>query len=390
MSSGEEEAATEQRGSVDLFSPHKLGRWQLKHRMVMPSCTRCRAVNNTPNAAMAHYYSQRATPGGLIITEGTIVSPVGAGYPHTPGIFSEEQVEAWKLVVDAVRAKGAAFFCQLWHTGRVSHAVYQPNGGSPVSSTNEVISDRWKILMPDGSYANHSRPRALATEEIPEIIDQFRQGALNAIRAGFDGVTLHGAFGYIIDQFIKDGINDRTDEYGGSLENRLKFLERVVDAAVAAVGVDRVALKISPTVYIADAHDSDPLGLALAIAERLNGVQEATGLKFAYLHYMAGSLKSGMSEEEVDILRQLRKAYKGTMLTSGGFDKVKAMKFVAEGLVDLVAFGRNFVANPDLVERFKVDAPLNAADPSVFYTQEPVIGYTDFPYLDGHTEPFEG
>ncbi|GAB4858572.1 12-oxophytodienoate reductase 3 [Ancistrocladus abbreviatus] len=386
-----EAGGAKEQGRVALFTPYKMGRFELKHRIAMAPCTRCRAIDYVPNDAMAHYYAQRATPGGLLIAEGTITSAVAAGYPHTPGIYTEEQVEAWKKVVDAVHAKGALFFCQLWHVGRVSHHEYQPNGGSPVSSTNKVISERWKLLLPDGSYTTYSQPRALATEEIPGIIQEFKQAAINAIRAGFDGIELHGAFGYIIDQFLKDGINDRTDEYGGSLDNRCRFLVELIDEVVSAIGMDRVALKISPTVYVQDAHDSNPLALSLAIAEKLNKVQEAAGGKLCYLHYMAGSLTEGMSEDEKKLLKELRKAYDGTFMASGNYDREMGMKAVAEGDADLIAYGRNFIANPDLVKRFGVDdAPLNQSDFSSFYGQDFVKGYTDYPFLDGHIEPYKG
>ncbi|GMH08858.1 hypothetical protein Nepgr_010698 [Nepenthes gracilis] len=371
-------------GKSDLFSPYKMSRWQLNHRVAMAPLTRCRAPNRIPNEALARHYAQRATAGGLIISEATIVSPVGAGYPRTPGIYTEEQVRGWKKVVDAVHDKGGVFFCQLWHVGRSSHHVYQPDGGAPVSSTNKAISERWKIMMPDGSYDQHSQPRALAAEELPEIVDQFRRGAINAIRAGFDGVEVHGAYGYIIDQFLKDGINDRTDEYGGSLENRCKFLMQVMQAVVAAIGIDRVGLKITPTVYSQDAHDSNPLALGLAIVERINKLQQAMGSKMTHLQIQVGSLKGRRTEEEMELLRELRNAYDGTYMLSGGFNKELGMKAISEGAADLIAYGRLFISNPDLVHRFQVDAPLNEYDYAVFYSPDSIIGYTDYPFLKTH------
>lgn len=284
--------------------------------------------------------------------------------------------------MDAVHAKGAVFFCQLWHVGRSSHHVYQPGGACPISSTNKPISEKWKILLPDGSYSHYSQPRALATEEVQQIIEQFRQAAVNAVRAGFDGVEVHGAYGYIIDQFLRDGINERTDEYGGSLENRCKFLMQVMNSVIEAIGIDRVGLKISPTIDTYDAVDSDPLGLSLAIVTRLNTLQEIKGLKLSYLHIQAGSFKRGISEEEAILLRKLRNAYFGTFILAGGFTKELGSKALALGDADLIAYGRLFIANPDLVRRFEIDAPLNEWDYSTLYSHDPVVGYTDYPFLD--------
>ncbi|GAB4826157.1 12-oxophytodienoate reductase 7 [Ancistrocladus abbreviatus] len=385
MSSDEEAAAAkDQLGSLDLFSPYKMGRWELKHRIVMAPCTRCRAINNVANEALLQYYSQRATPGGLLISEATDISPQAAGFPHTAAIYTAEQVEGWKKVIKAVHAKGAIFICQLWHVGRASDSVYQPGGEAPLSSTSKAISERWKILMPDGSYAPASRPRALAADEIPHIVEQFREAAINAIQAGFDGVEVHGAYGHIIDQFLKDGINDRTDEYGGSLDNRCKFLMQVLDAVVEAVGIERVGLKVSPTIYVNDAHDSDPSALGLAIVKKLNKFQESAGKKLTHLHVQAGSLTVGIDEKEEELLRKMRETYQGTFMICGGYTRESGMKAVAEGAMDLVPYGRLFIANPDLIHRFRINAPLNQYDYSTFYTQDPVKGYTDYPFLGQH------
>ncbi|TKY54424.1 12-oxophytodienoate reductase 3 [Spatholobus suberectus] len=252
--------------------------------VVLAPMTRCRALNGIPQAVHAEYYAQRSTQAGFLITEGTLISPTASGFPHVPGIYSDEQVEAWRNVVDAVHAKGSIIFCQLWHVGRASHPVYQPGGAPPISSTSKPISERWRILMPDGSHGVYPEPRALNTSEIPEIVQHYRQAAINAVRAGFDGIEIHGAHGYLIDQFLKDGINDRTDEYGGSLENRCRFLMQVVQAVVSAIGAERVALRISPAIDHMDAFDSDPLGLGLAVIERLNNFQKEVGIKLTYLH----------------------------------------------------------------------------------------------------------
>ncbi|PNX78389.1 12-oxophytodienoate reductase-like protein [Trifolium pratense] len=387
----------EQGANTTLFSPYKIANFNFSHRVVLAPMTRCRALNGIPNAAHAQYYAQRSSPGGFLITEGTTISPTANGFPHVPGIYTEEQVEAWRNVVDAVHAKGSIIFCQLWHVGRASHSVYQPGGAPPISSTTKPLSKRWKILLPDGSYGTYPEPRALTTSEIPEIVQHYRQSAINAIRAGFDGVEIHGAHGYLIDQFLKDGINDRTDEYGGSIENRCRFLVQVVRAVVSGIGAERVGVRISPAIDHNDAMDSDPLGLGLAVIERLNNLQKELGRKLTYLHvtqprYTAyGKTEYDKKEEEKEahLMRNLRKAYEGTFMCSGGFTRKLGMEAVAQGDADLVSFGRLFISNPDLVLRFKLNAPLNKYNRKTFYTQDPVIGYTDYPFLskgNGTTE----
>ncbi|XP_048426448.1 12-oxophytodienoate reductase 3-like [Pyrus x bretschneideri] len=327
--------------SVTLFSPYKMGKFSVvdikiseffvftsvSHRVVMAPLTRCRALKGLPQPALAEYYVQRM--------------------PSVPGIYNDEQVEAWKKVVDAVHAKGAVIFCQLWHVGRASHEVYQPGGGLPISSTNNPISKRWNVLLPDGSHGTYPKPRALETQEIPQVVEHFRQGALNTIRAGFDGVEIHGAHGYIIDQFLKDGINDRTDEYGGSLENQCKFLIQIVQAVVAAIGADRVGVRISAAIDHLDAIDSKPLILGLAVIERLNRLQQNWGSKLAYLqvtqprysaHAQAEASKLSNDEEEAVFMRTLRNSYHGTFIASGGFTRELAMQAIASGNADLVSY----------------------------------------------------
>ncbi|KAG4959217.1 hypothetical protein AAZX31_13G092500 [Glycine max] len=385
-------------GSNTLFSPYKMAKFNLSHRVVLAPMTRCRALNWIPQAALAEYYAQRSTPGGFLISEGTLISPTAPGFPHVPGIYSDEQVEAWRNIVDAVHAKGSIIFCQLWHVGRASHPVYQPGGAPPISSTSKPISARWRILLPDGSYGVYPEPRALSTSEIPEIVQHYRQAAINAIRAGFDGIEIHGAHGYLIDQFLKDGINDRTDEYGGSLANRCRFLMQVVQAVVSAIGAERVAVRISPAIDHLDAIDSDPLKLGLAVVERLNNFQKELGRKLTYLHvtqprYTAyGQTESGRpgsEEEEAHLMQNLRKAYEGTFMCSGGFTRKLGMEAVAEGHADLVSYGRLFISNPDLVLRLKLNAPLTKYNRKTFYTQDPVIGYTDYPFLSKESETKE-
>ncbi|GMI97837.1 DELAYED DEHISCENCE 1, oxophytodienoate-reductase 3 [Hibiscus trionum] len=383
-------AETQSQGTPTLFSPYKMGNFNLSHRVVLAPLTRCRALNGIPGSALAEYYAQRSTPGGLLISEGAVVSDTAAGFPHVPGIYKEEQVEAWKKIVDAVHAKGSIFFCQLWHVGRASSSVYQPGGAAPISSSNKPISNRWRNLMPDGSHGIYPKPRALEVPEIHEVVEHFREAALNAIRAGFDGVEIHGAHGYLIDQFLKDGINDRTDEYGGSLANRCRFLMQIVQAVAEAIGADRVAVRLSPAIDHLDAIDSNPLELGLAVTERLNKLQLQLGSKLAYIHvtrprYFAHKQteqgKQSSEDEEAYFLRTLKRSYQGTFMSTGGFTRELGMQAVAEGDADLVSYGRLFISNPDLALRFKVNAPLNKYIRKTFYTQDPVVGYTDYPFL---------
>ncbi|NP_001105910.1 12-oxophytodienoate reductase7 [Zea mays] len=379
----------QQQKRPSLFSPYQMPRFRLAHRVVLAPMTRCRAPDAVPGPALAEYYAQRSTDGGLLISEGTIISPSGPGFPRVPGIYNQEQTDAWRKVVDAVHAKGAIFFCQLWHVGRASHQVYQPGAAAPISSTDKPISSRWRILMPDGSYGKYPTPRRLATSEIPEIVEQYRQAAVNAIKAGFDGIEIHGAHGYLIDQFLKGGINDRTDEYGGSLSNRCRFLLEVTRAVVSAIGADRVAVRVSPAIDHLDAYDSNPLQLGLAVVERLNALQQEAG-RLAYLHvtqprYTAyGQTESGQhgsAEEESRLMRAVRGAYRGTFMCSGGYTRELGVEAIESGDADLVSYGRLFIANPDLVERFRRDAPLNKYVRKTFYTPDPVVGYTDYTFL---------
>ncbi|KAD6795229.1 hypothetical protein E3N88_06125 [Mikania micrantha] len=374
-----------------LFSPYKMGNFNLSHRVVLAPMTRCRALNSIPNEALVEYYRQRSTAGGFLITEGTMISPTAAGFPHVPGIFTTEQIEGWKKVVDAVHKQGGVIFCQLWHVGRASHQVYQPNGAAPISSTTKAISNKWKILMPDATYNAYPQARPLAPHEIPNIVEDYRLAAVNAIKAGFDGIEIHGAHGYLLDQFMKDGINDRTDEYGGSLANRCKFLLQVVQAVAAAIGAARVGVRISPAIDHLDAMDSDPRSLGLAVIERLNKLQFELGSKLSYLHvtqprYTAyGQTESGPhgSEEEVaKLMKTWRGAYVGTFICSGGYTRQLGVEAVAQGDADLVAYGRLFISNPDLVSRLRLNAGLNRYVRASFYTHDPVVGYTDYPSLE--------
>ncbi|GAB2219521.1 hypothetical protein Droror1_Dr00007158 [Drosera rotundifolia] len=385
-------------GSVEtplLFSPYQLGRFQLSHRVVLAPLTRNRAIGGIPNEAMAKHYSDRATEGGLLITEATVISPTAAGAPRVPGVYTEEQIEGWKQVTDAVHAKGGIFICQLWHAGRASHTVYQPGGAAPISSSITPISSRWKAQMPDDSFENYSVPRALETSEVPGVVEDFRQAAVNAIKAGFDGIEVHGAQSYLIDQFLKDNVNDRTDAYGGSLDNRCKFLVDTVNAIASSIGPEKIALRISPVVDYLDTVDSHPLALGLAVCEKLNKIQEDFGSKLLYLHVtqpraipliMGADAPKPSEDEGILLLKHLRKAYQGSFISSGGYTKQTAIDDVAHGFSDLVSFGRLFLANPDFVERLKLDLPLNKYRREYFYTGDPVLGYNDYPFWDEKEE----
>ncbi|GLJ44137.1 hypothetical protein SUGI_0920430 [Cryptomeria japonica] len=370
--------------SSHLLSPFQMGPlFKLSHRVVLAPMTRCRAINSIPQPCHVNFYSQRTTKGGLLITEANAVSPQAIGFPHSPGIFSEEQVKAWKDVVDAVHAKGGIIFCQLWHVGRASHTVYQPNGEAPVSSTGKAISEEWSVLMPGGSKAAFSPPRALSTSEISGVVEEFGKAARNAMRAGFDGVEIHAAHGYLIDQFLKDGINDRVDEYGGSLEKRCRFVMEVVERVVREIGAERTAIRISPIIDHMGTTDSDPLSLASHLIGLLNSYA------LAYLHVTEprftkeGLRDEGAAEGESStaaMWKMVKDEYGGRVMRSGGYKRESAMKAVSSGSADLISFGRLFISNPDLPLRFAIEAKLTKYDRSTFYTQDQVVGYTDYPF----------
>ncbi|KAF8772660.1 hypothetical protein HU200_005625 [Digitaria exilis] len=342
-----------------------MGQFELSHRVVLAPLTRCRSYGNVPQPHAAVYYSQRATKGGLLIAEATGVSATAQGYPETPGIWTQEQVEAWKPIVDAVHRKGALFFLQIWHVGRVSTNELQPNGQAPISSTDKQISPN-----PEHGQAPtlvYSKPRRLGTEEIAGIVDDFRRAARNAIEAGFDGV-----------QFMKDSSNDRDDEYGGSLENRCRFAIEVIDAIVGEVGAHRVGIRLSPFVDYMDCVDSDPMALGHYMIQQLS---KHEGFLYCHMVEPRMAIVDGRRQIQHRLL-PFRKAFKGTYIAAGGYDREEGNKVVEEGYTDLVAYGRLFLANPDLPRRFELGAPLNKYDRSTFYIQDPVVGYTDYPFLE--------
>ncbi|BCL38717.1 alkene reductase [Nostoc sp. MS1] len=360
---------------TDLFSPVQLGSYTLPNRIVMAPMTRNRAgVGNVPTQLNATYYAQRATA-GLIVTECTQVSPQGLGYPGTPGIHSPEQIDGWRLVTDAVHSAGGRIFLQLWHTGRISHPSLQPDGALPVAPS--AIAPRGNTSTYTGSQP-FVTPRALETEEIPGVIEQFRQGAKNALTAGFDGVEIHGAFGYIIDQFLQDGTNKRTDIYGGSIENRVRFLLEVTEAVCSVWGAERVGIKLSPSNTYNDVHDSDPEALFSYAIAALN----TFGL--GYLHLMEASpadIRHGGKSIPVSDFRPL---YTGTLIANGGYDREKGDAAIANGVADLVSFGQLFLANPDLPERLRLNTSFNQPDRNTFYGGDEK-GYTDYPFMQSTT-----
>ncbi|KAK8938885.1 putative 12-oxophytodienoate reductase 4 [Platanthera zijinensis] len=359
---------------ISLLKPYKMGEFNLSHRVVLAPLTRSRSYGNVPQPHAILYYSQRTTKGGLLITEATGVSNTAQGYPNTPGIWTKEQVEAWKPIVEAVHDKGGILFCQLWHVGRVSNYGYQPNGEAPISSTDKPISPQ---ELHDDAIEEYSPPRRLSTEEIPLIINDFRLAARNSIEAGFDGVEIHGAHGYIIEQFMKDSVNDRTGEYGGSLENRCRFALKVVEAIADEIGAERVGIRLSPFADHMDCWDSNPMQLGLYLMQELN--------KYGILYCHMVEPRMSIADERRNIphrLLPMRKAFTRTFIAAGGYDRDEGNDVVDEGYTDLVAYGRLFLSNPDLVKRFELNAALNKYNMFTFTTPHPVVGYTDYPLLD--------
>jgi N-ethylmaleimide reductase len=353
-----------------LFEPYQLGPLKLPNRLVMAPLTRNRAAAGfVPGPLAAEYYSQRASA-GLLVTEATQVSQQGQGYQDTPGIYSKEQVAGWRKVTERVHARGGRIFIQLWHVGRVSHSSLQPNGGAPVGPS--AIRAKGKTFV-GGTFTDISEPRALALEEIPGIIEAFRRGAANALEAGFDGVEIHGANGYLLDQFAKDGANKRNDAYGGSIENRARLMLEVSKVVAAEAGAERTGIRISPVTPSNDISDSDPQPLFDHIVDRLNA------LKLVYLHVVEGATGGPRDIAPFDY-RSLRRRFKGAYVANNGYDFELANKVLEANEADLIAFGKLYIANPDLVERLQRGAPLNTPDKATFYGGS-AKGYTDYPAL---------
>ena len=346
-----------------LLSPLKAGAFTLKNRVVLAPLTRTRASEGrVPNAMMREYYVQRASA-GLQLTEATSVTPMGVGYPDTPGIWSDEQVAGWKSITDAVHAAGGTILLQLWHVGRVSHPSYL-GGELPVAPSAIAPEGHVSLVRPK---ANYVVPRALELSEIPGIVEAYRKGSVNAKRAGFDGVEVHGANGYLLDQFLQDSTNKRTDAYGGPIENRARLMLEVVDAAIEVWGADRVGLHLAPR---GDSHtmgDSDPRATFGYVAREMR----KRGIAFIAAREYSGADALGPT---------LKQEFGGVFIANEKYTKETAEAAIAEGRADAVAFGQLFIANPDLPERFAKNAPLNAPDPSTFYSSGPK-GYTDYPAL---------
>ena len=371
----------------NLFTPFRLGPYELRNRLVMAPMTRSRAgEGNVPTPMMTEYYTQRAGA-GLIITEGSQVSPQGQGYPDTPGIHTDAQVQGWRRITDAVHAKGGRIFLQLWHVGRISHPSLQPGGALPVAPSAIGAPGQ---LFTGGGMKPFVTPRALETDEIAEVVAQFGDAARRAYVAGFDGVELHGANGYLIDQFLRDGTNHRTDRYGGSVENRVRFLEEVVEAVVDVWGGARVGVRLSPLGAVNGMSDTDPVATFGYAAHALNR------FNLAYLH-VSELLGAAGADDDVDpapsgstystegaligrISPVLKAIFRGPFIANGGYGGETGNAAIAGRRAELVAFGVPFLANPDLPERLKAGAPLNAPDRATFYGGDE-HGYTDYPVL---------
>lgn len=358
-----------------LFSPLHLGSYKLFHRVVMAPLTRMRASRgNVPNELAHAYYGQRSSAGGLIITEATQVSPTGQGYPATPGIHSAEQVKGWKKVTDAVHAKGGIIFLQLWHVGRSSHSSLLPNGVLPVAPSAIAITGQM-ALTPEWKTVPYEIPRALELEEIPGIIEAYREGACNAMAAGFDGVEIHGANGYLLEQFLHDRTNKRTDIYGGPIENRARLLLEVTEALAEIWGAECVGVRLSPFGTYNDVGDSDPIELYKHVLSRLSE------LNIAYVSLIEARSDAGMAIDTPQAVDQLRPFWSKPLILAGGFTGASADEAIRSGRADAVAFGRHFIANPDLPLRLEIGAPLNPYDRSTFYGSG-ATGYIDYPMLE--------
>ncbi len=356
-----------------LFDPIRVGEIDLANRIVMAPLTRNRADPETDAVTdlTVEYYVQRASA-GLIVTEATQISPQGKGYAWTPGIYSDAQVAAWRKVTDAVHAAGGKIVAQLWHVGRISHTSLQPEGAAPVGPSTKVA----KSKTFDGStFVPTSTPRALDISEIPGIVADYGRAARNAREAGFDGVELHAANGYLIDQFLKDGVNDRTDAYGGSFENRSRLLVEVLEAITAELPAGRVGVRISPFSAANDATDSDPVALAKHTVERI------APFGLAYLHMIEGQTGGPRDLPEGADLGQLRRAFGGIYMANNSYDREMALEAIESGGADLVAFGKPFISNPDLVERLRLNAPLNELHRETLYGGG-AKGYVDYPTLE--------
>ena len=352
-----------------LFESVQLGPHKLSNRIVMAPLTRSRAIEgDVPSEMAIEYYAQRASA-GLIIAEATQISPQGKGYIMTPGIYNDAQVKAWKRITDAVHAKGGHIYLQLWHVGRISHSSIQLNGELPVAPS--AIKPEGQAYTTAG-FVTLETPRALRLDEMPGIVNQYREAAKNALAAGFDGVEIHAANGYLLDQFLRDRTNQRTDAYGGSIENRARLLLEVTEAVVAVWGGDRVGIRISPLSKFGDIADSNPQALFTYVVKQLNA------FNLAYLHTIEGDTGGEREVAGGFDLQILRKLFNGLYMANNGYDAELAQTRLNDEMADMIAFGRPFISNPDLVERLKLAAPMAQPDPVTMYGGG-AHGYTDYP-----------
>lgn len=365
---------------MKLNSPFQLGSLALSHRIVMPPLTRMRAGagDGVPSPFAAAYYAQRATPGGLLIAEASQISRQGQGYPQTPGIYTEQQVAGWRKVAQAVKAKGAHFVLQLWHVGRISHSSLQDGGALPVAPS--AIAPKGNAFTSTFGRVPHEVPHALDQDEIKDIVSAYKRAAENAKKAGFDGVEIHAANGYLLQQFLEDKSNQRQDVYGGSIENRARLLFEVLAAVAQVWPMDRIGVRLSPYSDVGDMADSDPAALYTYVITKLS--EQGIG----YLHLIEPQVRAGLGAEinmnaPESVCQLFRHAFKGSLIASGGFTAQSAEAALNAGYADLVAFGRMFIANPDLPKRLVSGAPLNEPNPKTFYGGGEA-GYTDYPHLN--------
>jgi N-ethylmaleimide reductase len=369
-----------------LFSRLQVGPYRLAHRVVMAPLTRMRAERSSfaPRPLNVKYYAQRATRSGLIIAEASPVLATGRGNPATPGIYSQAQIEGWRAVVDAVHAKGGLIFLQLWHVGRVSHSSFQPGGALPVAPSAVPIAGGLTTVTAQGQIEPYETPRALETHEIADIVAGFRQGAINALQAGFDGVEIHGANGYLVEQFLQSQTNRRTDAYGGSIENRARFLIQITQTAIEVWGANRVGVRLSPYGIANGSGEADPMPLYTHVIRALDS------LGLAYLHFIeprsSGAGRAEVSHQNVPSAMVLfRPIWRGVLISAGGFTGESAEAAIAGGHADAIAFGRIFISNPDLPRRLRQGFPLTPYHRATFYGGE-AEGYTDYPVY-GELEP---
>jgi N-ethylmaleimide reductase len=363
-----------------LFAPITIGALQLSHRVVMAPLTRMRATvpGNTANEMMAEYYAQRASPGGLIIAEASQVSEDGRGAPSTPGCHTPEQIKGWKKVTDVVHASRGKIYLQLWHMGRLSHPQYQPDGGLPVAPS--AIAASVEVLKPNFQREPCPTPRALETDEIPGLIERYAHAARCAMEAGFDGVEIHAANGYLLEQFLQSRTNQRTDAYGGAIENRCRLVLEIAQAIAAVWGADQVGIRLSPYGIANDSGEDEPMPLYSHL------IKELDGLGLAYLHLIEPRA-SGAGQRDVDhknvpsAAELFRPMWSGVLIAAGNFDGESASAMLTKGDADAIAFGRFFISNPDLPERLRQDADLTPYNRPTFYGGGPE-GYTDYPAMD--------